>query len=122
MTVDIHMLIEWLGVEGAQAGMLASDLTIADLHEIATQLGIDVPARAKRADIVASIFSKYRHRIDKPIDDLMRMSYEEIVEYFVRVKPDRSDILDVLRQIAGRQCNNDNVNNEEIARREIHEK
>lgn len=41
-SVDIDTLVEWLGPEGAIAGLEASDLTVSDLLELGNKRGLTI--------------------------------------------------------------------------------
>lgn len=79
---NVDLLIEWLGHEGAVAGLDKSHLTNADLMIIAREKGLLVDKRTARRQIAIEIVMGNTHRIEKSSDQLMQMSRDEILRYF----------------------------------------
>jgi fructose-specific phosphotransferase system component IIB len=78
---DIHTLTEWLGAEGAVAGLDRSELTNSELMMLARNNGINMDSKAPRRQIVIELVMAPLDRIDKNIDDLLEMSREELSRY-----------------------------------------
>lgn len=80
--VHVGTLIQWLGVEGALAGLEKSNLTNAELMVIARESGIIVDKKTARKQIVIELVMSNQNRIEKSQEYLLRMSYEELQRYF----------------------------------------
>lgn len=93
---QIRTLIEWLGEDGARAGLDRSHFTVKELRSLAAELNANVPAKAARKDIVSAIVSKVDQRIDKPVQELLSMSSSDLLEYFERVRPNKAELLTIL--------------------------
>lgn len=93
---EIRTLIDWLGEEGARAGLDRSHLTVKDLRDIATALDVSIPQKTPRKDIAAAIIAKVNQRIDKSKDELLTMSSASLLEYFESVRPSKIELLALL--------------------------
>jgi chromosome partitioning protein len=119
MTADVRLLVEWLGPTGAIAGLEGSDLTIADMREIAEKCGVTVGRQKKRSEIVRRIVASLSKRIDKSVEDLMKMSYDELRRYFSETHPSREELLEILLNLDIRPGSEGKRNLLEFAAREI---
>jgi len=98
--IDVRILVRWLGVEGARAGLEKSKQhTTEVLWKIGDQLGLKLPKSGARQQMIAEIVRHANKRIERPVDDLIRMSKEELVEYLEVRDPGREELLDLLREI-----------------------
>ncbi len=98
--IDPWRLVQWLGKDGAKAGLKASkSCTVSTLMDAASRLGIKAESKATRQELIDEIVRVAGRRIDKTIDDLQRMSREELVHYFERVGADHEELLDLLREM-----------------------
>lgn len=98
--VDVRLLVRWLGPQGAEAGLEKSKgFTIDALAAIAADLGIKFPKSTTRQQMIAEIVKVANRRIDKPVEDLVKMSHDELVAYLERVDPAREELLDLLKGI-----------------------
>lgn len=96
-TDDLRKILDNLGESGLRAGLEASHLTVANLRQQAEAVGLKLPQKSDRKSIVAAIVAKLDQRIDKPIDELFKMTSDELLEYFENVRPNKSELLDILR-------------------------
>lgn len=80
--LDVHLLTEWLGAEGAIAGLERSRFTNAELMVIAREAGHSVDKKMARKQLAIELVMSGLRRIDKPHDYLLRMSTEELQRYF----------------------------------------
>lgn len=80
--LDVQLLIQWLGIEGALAGIEKSKLTNAELMVIARESGISVDSKTARKQIVIELVMNDIKRIEKSQDYLLKMSVEELQRYF----------------------------------------
>jgi len=96
--MDARVLARWLGVEGAKAGLEKSKTCTVDfLKELAAGLGLEVPNKPKRSELIDEIVRVAARRIDRPVDELYQMSHEELVEYFERLEVEPNELLDLLK-------------------------
>ncbi|MET3661379.1 hypothetical protein [Aquamicrobium ahrensii] len=89
-------MIEWLGEEGAKAGLERSRYTVKELRMIAGELNANAPTKAARKDIVSAIISKVDQRIDKSVQELLTMSSGDLLLYFEQVRPNKAELLTIL--------------------------
>lgn len=93
---QIRTMIEWLGEEGAKAGLERSRYTVKELRMIAGELNANAPTKAARKDIVSAIISKVDQRIDKSVQELLTMSSGDLLLYFEQVRPNKAELLTIL--------------------------
>lgn len=100
MTVEnIKLLVEWLGEDGAQMGLDKSFLTVAELRKILGEMGRELPAKAKRKDVISEIIFGATKRIDAPIEQLMSMNADMLLSYFEEKRPSRTELLKLLGEL-----------------------
>lgn len=111
-------IILFLGRDGAIAGLSASDLTIAELQDLA---GKDFHASGKlrREDLIARIIDQVRSEFLKSPEQMMAMDAAELQEYFIMAKYTKEEILDLLIKMDIRPGNASRRNIAEFAAREI---
>lgn len=80
--VKLECLIEWLGPEGAVAGLDKSHHTNAELMILARSSGVSVDSKTARRQIAIETIMTRIQRVDKDTDQLLAMSREELVRYF----------------------------------------
>jgi len=97
--MDVQTLVEWLGPEGANSGILASRLSISELIEIARAKGLPLSPKPSRKEIANELIYAGTKKIDKPIDDLLTMDTDRIVKYFNETNPSRSEIISLLSSL-----------------------
>jgi hypothetical protein len=98
--MDARILVRWLGAEGARAGLEKSRVCTVDfLKDLATSLGIDVPSKPKRQELIDEIVRIAAKRIDKSLEELYQMQSDELVEYFERLQVESHELLDLLKQL-----------------------
>ena len=79
---DIDVLIDWLGPKGAIAGLERSKFVNAELMVFARERGVPVSNKASRKQIVVQLVMSNVNCIDKPVEQLMKMSQSELKRYF----------------------------------------
>lgn len=99
MTIDVEKLVGWLGPRGARAGLESSILSLQELKEIASKLGIPASGAERRQEVIREIVSKFYRSIDKPLPDLLAMGYDDLMKYFEDRQPSRSELILVLREL-----------------------
>ena len=117
--IDIKKLLEWLGPKGAIAGLKGSDITVSELCDIASQHGLTVATRTKRADIIVDLVNRNSIRIDKTTDELLGMSHDELSDYFRNRNVSRTELLNLLMQFDIQPAYGDKGNLIDFAAREI---
>lgn len=117
--IDLVALVNWLGPEGAIAGLEKSDLTISELLELAATRNIRQSSKVKRSDLIQDLVKSVGGRITKTPEELMEMDPESLKEYFHRVKASRSEILELLLALDIRPGSAARRNLSEFAAREI---
>lgn len=95
-TIDIATLIEWLGRDGAIAGLEKSRLTVSDLCGIAERSGAAVEKRAPRTAIIVDLVNRDTARIDRTVDELMAMKYDDLKTYFVEKRVSMTELRKLL--------------------------
>jgi hypothetical protein len=96
--VDVDKLVEWLGREGAIAGLEASDLTVSELLEIAELMRVPIDRKSRRRSIAIEIVNSGVRRIDKSRDELLRMDPIELRDYFKAKNVSRTELLSLLNE------------------------
>ena len=96
---EIKRIIKLLGPRGAIAGLEASDLTKEDLLEIASKTRKRFDENSDRSYLIDELVSSL-NRVDlKPTDELLQMSYEDLVDYFAEVSPSNDDLMKVMKEL-----------------------
>ncbi|MGA8383225.1 MAG: hypothetical protein WB710_19050 [Stellaceae bacterium] len=96
---DIKILIQWLGHDGARAGLEFSHLNVTELRNMAEAQGIRIPTKTRRADVVDHLMFLADQKIDKTLDEMLAMSSEGLLDYFDRTRPSRSELLRLLEKL-----------------------
>lgn len=116
--IDVARLIEWLGVDGAIAGLGVSELSISELLE-ACSAPPPPNSKMKRADVIKWIVESVRAAQTKDARELMEMDAESLREYFHSIRASREEILSLLSELDIRPKNVMRQNLIEFASREI---
>ena len=117
--IKIEKLVEWLGPEGAIAGLEASDVTVPQLRELAGRHGLAVDRQSKRSDIIFDLVNGSVCRIDKTTEELMEMSRADLKNYFNDRKVSRAELLKLLMELDIRPMPGGRGSLMEFAAREI---
>ena len=96
---DIRKLVEWLGVDGAVAGLERSDCTNAELMVIAREAGHLVDKKTARRQIIIELVMSGEKRIDKTHEYLLNMSSEELQRYFSERMASTKEIMELLTEL-----------------------
>ncbi len=110
--LSVEKLIEWLGRDGAIAGLVESDITVSELYDIAVHHGLTVQKKTRRRDIIIDLVNRDAVRIDKTTDELLTMKHDDLAEYFRDKKVSKTELLNLLAQFnirPGRESNTDLV-------------
>ena len=76
--IDLEKLIEWLGVDGAIAGLDVSDLTIAEIGELIPEWKPAGNSKLKRIDLITALIKRKRQELTKKPEELMAMDAESL--------------------------------------------
>ena len=117
--INIGKLVEWLGPDGAIAGLEGSNVTVSELYEMAVRCGLAVEKRTKRGDIIVDLVYRNSIRIDRTTDELLTMNREDLSKYFRGKKVSRTELMNLLLQFDIRPSPSDKVNLVDFAAREI---
>ena len=120
--ISIEKLIDWLGRDGAIAGLEGSDITVSELSEIAAHHSLVVERKARRSDIIVELVNRDVDRIDKTTEELLAMKYDSLKEYLRDKKVSKAELLNLLSQLdicPGRGVNTNLTNLVDFAAREI---
>lgn len=96
---NIKTLVEWLGAEGAQAGLEHSHMTIADLRVLLESMGKSAPSKVSRRELIAELLFGATKRIEKTLDELLAMNGDELLAYFEQARPSRTELLSILSEL-----------------------
>jgi len=117
--INIEKLIEWLGPDGAIAGLEGSNITVSELCEIATYHGLSVEKKTRRSDIIIDLINRESIRIDKTTEQLLRMNRDDLRNYFRSRMVSRTELLNLLLRFDIRPMCGDKSNLADFAAREI---
>ena len=99
MPLDVSILSDWLGPEGAIAGLERSNLTNAELMVLARERGLQVDSKSARRMLAIELVMSPLRRIDKPAEFLMRMSTDELKRYFLDRLVSNAELLKILAEL-----------------------
>jgi hypothetical protein len=97
--LNVAILIEMLGPEGAVAGLEQSKHTNADLMFQARKNGLTVGQKASRKQLAIELIMSSVTRIDKTSDFLLKMSEAELKRYFVDRMVSDIELNNILRDL-----------------------
>lgn len=98
--IDVRILVRWLGVDGARAGLEKSKQNTTEvLLKLGERMGLRLPKSGTRQQMIAEIVRQANKRIDKSLDDLVRMGRDELIGYLEKLDPGREELLDLLKEI-----------------------
>ncbi len=117
--INVEKLIEWLGPDGAIAGLEESNLTVLELYEVAMRNGLMVERRTRRHDIIIDLINRNSIKIDKTTDELLAMSRDDLGDYFKSRKVSQTELLRLLSQFDISPAPGDKARLVDFAAREI---
>ena len=94
--IDLVKLIDWLGVNGAIAGLIESDLTISEIVDLSTEKPTGF-SKMKREDVIEWVIHKTRNQLTKNPEELMEMDIESLKEYFSKIKISNDELMKILK-------------------------
>lgn len=96
---DIDKLIRWVGVKGTRAALNESDtLTLEELTLLAKNNFVELPPNAKKKEIIDRLLLKYDRRINRSLEELEKMSSDEIINYLTNSKATEVEIIELLNK------------------------
>lgn len=96
--IDVDKLIEWLGPDGAIAGLERGDITASELYGIAAHCGLAVEKKMRRRDIINELVNRNFVRISKTTEELLAMNEDDLRKYFEDKKVSTTELLNLLSQ------------------------
>lgn len=117
--IELDKLLEWLGVEGAIAGLDASDLTASEISELMPDYKPNGYSKMKRRDLIKALVEKKRIELTKKPEELMGMDADSLKSYFLAIKASKRELLDLLESMDIRPGSVARHNLTEFAAREI---
>ncbi len=97
--LDVRQLAEWLGPEGAVAGIEKSNITNADLMILARENGLVVDKKTARKQLAIELVMSSQKRLDKPTELLLVMSADELQRYFTERFVSNAELLTILNEL-----------------------
>src|SRR2546425_6310412 len=94
--VDIRALVRCLGTQGAKAGLMESKLwTIETLKSAAIPLGVKFSDKATRKEMIEEVVRVANKRIQKPLEELYTMDFEQLTAYLDSVGAEPEELLEL---------------------------
>jgi hypothetical protein len=120
-TSDLKRFVEILGPAGARAGLVASDIDDKNLIQVARKLKLPVERSAARDLLVDQIIDHYSAKILRPIDDLMKMSFDELVVHFTEANVSGQELMNIMKELNYKVGSEDKKNLRSFVARQISE-
>jgi|LGVC01.1.fsa_nt_gb hypothetical protein len=96
---NIDKMIKWVGAKGTRAALNGSDtLTFEELAIVAENNSIEIPPNAKKKEIIDRLLLKYDKCINRSIEELEKMSSEELIDYLTKSKATEVEIIELLNK------------------------
>lgn len=121
MKINVPVLVQWLGPDGAIAGLEASPLTVADLIQLASEANIPVDRKMTRSEIIIEVVNYKVRRVNISPEQMMSMTPKELHQYFRERRPSRSELIGILSELGVRPSSHSGRNLMSFAAREIAE-
>jgi hypothetical protein len=98
--VDLRLLVRWLGAPGARAGLMESKIwTVEALKNAALAMGIKVLEKMTKKELVDQVVKVANKRIQKPLEELYSMTFDELTRYLDSVGAEPEELLDLLKEL-----------------------
>lgn len=95
--IDLKILINWLGADGAKEGLKRSHkLTITELKKIADKHQVKYKSKITRNDLITLLILKYNKKIEKSFEELVSMRAPEIAEYLADTNCSKEELMELL--------------------------
>lgn len=99
MKIDIKLLTDWVGPEGAIAALERSNLTNAELMALARESGIDVDKKMARRQLSIELVMTPLKRIHKSVEYLLTLSSDELKSYFGERMVSNTELIHLLSEL-----------------------
>lgn len=119
--IDLTLLIAWLGVEGAKAGLDKSDLTISEIMDLDSSHKLSPSSKLRRPEVIELVIENRRKELYKSPDELMDMDVEAIKSYFSEYRFTKEELLRLLESMDIRPSGEARKKLNDFAAREISE-
>lgn len=97
---DIKALVDIVGRQGAIAALeVGTKHKLQQLSDFAKRNGIDIGQKATKKIVSSAIVRYVDRRIQKSLDELKKMSKEDLITYFNEVDCEQEDLLELLSTI-----------------------
>jgi ABC-type enterochelin transport system ATPase subunit len=97
--LDIETLLAWLGPNGAKQGLLHSDLDAVSLLAILGDGEVSLSSKPSREEIVHEIIFSRLPRVKLKNEALLRMTKDELIDFFKKTHPSRREIVELLNRL-----------------------
>jgi hypothetical protein len=97
--IDADALVRWLGPAGAKAGLLESDLSLADLTSLAKANRLPLSPKPTREEAAHEIAYSSFKTITASTEELLAMQIDQLTKYFKKTKPSRSEVIKILTEL-----------------------
>ena len=95
----IGLMIEWLGTDGAIAGIEKCTMTNKELITVFSKQLESTNASAKRIEIIHQIIFSIRSEMMPSPDELMNMNKEQLLENFHSLNYSKDEVLNLLQKL-----------------------
>ncbi len=96
---EVGLLVEWLGPDGAKAGLREGKLTLEELVGLARKRNLPLSAKPTREEVANELAFEGRRKIDKSVEDLLSMNKDDLVSYLRKVLPTNKELEALLAQL-----------------------
>jgi hypothetical protein len=119
--IDINLLREWLGPEGARSGLRDSDIPLKELIDLAKDQRLPLSPKPTRDEVVNELAYQKISKIDKSLEEMQNMTPGDLIAYLEKKKPTTSEVLSILTRLGIRPGSEDRKHLLRFAAREITE-
>lgn len=96
---DVRSLIRTIGESGAIAGLAASNIALEDLIRLADRAKVDASTLYKRDELSAAIVRATLKKNIRPLSELTKMTYDELILHFGEVSPSNNDLILIMNEL-----------------------
>ena len=96
---DLKKVLKLLGARGTSAGLKASDLPLVQVIEFARRTHAKFDEADSREKIIEAVVEELSRPGIKPIEELMRMNFDQLVDYFDSVRVSNEDLLKLMKDL-----------------------
>jgi hypothetical protein len=117
--IDVKALTDWLGPEGARAGLLESKLSIKDLADLVRACGLPVSSKPTREELANELSFMGISKLDRDLKQLMTMNQDDLLAYLKKVRPTLRELSSLLTELGIRPSSFDRQHLYRFVAREI---